>query len=312
MSESKTVNPDFYNWNHVLFVYCDGASFGGYRKDPVTFQGTPLYFRGLRNLLGIVNDLTTNYGFGYATDVFLTGNSAGALAVYLHADFFQTLLPSSVLRYKAMPISGFFLDHNTVEDKPVYPEQMQYVWQMHNVTGHTECTDSKESQERWQCIFAFENYPLVRVPLFVLNSAVDSWQTRCILTSEPIPGGHQNCSAVPGWQDCSQYLDTCAPQQISVYDDYHTTFLATLMESSGFTTKGNGAFISSCLTHGISSTAWEQLTIDGVLLRDAVWKWWIADGATAADHTHLPCTLATTEPYQCNPTCDDATPSALN
>ena len=29
-SDSK-VNPDFYNWNAVFFIYCDGASFAGSR-----------------------------------------------------------------------------------------------------------------------------------------------------------------------------------------------------------------------------------------------------------------------------------------
>ena len=29
LSDDPTVNPDFYNWNVVYFIYCDGASFAG-------------------------------------------------------------------------------------------------------------------------------------------------------------------------------------------------------------------------------------------------------------------------------------------
>ena len=30
-SDNETVNGDFYNWNVVYLMYCDGASFSGYR-----------------------------------------------------------------------------------------------------------------------------------------------------------------------------------------------------------------------------------------------------------------------------------------
>ena len=29
LSDNSTVNPDFYNWNIVYLMYCDGASFAG-------------------------------------------------------------------------------------------------------------------------------------------------------------------------------------------------------------------------------------------------------------------------------------------
>ena len=29
LSSNATVNPDFYNWNSVFFVYCDGGIFSG-------------------------------------------------------------------------------------------------------------------------------------------------------------------------------------------------------------------------------------------------------------------------------------------
>ena len=30
-SDNETVNGEFYNWNVVYLMYCDGASFSGYR-----------------------------------------------------------------------------------------------------------------------------------------------------------------------------------------------------------------------------------------------------------------------------------------
>lgn len=31
LESDAMVNPDFYNWNHVYFIYCDGGSFAGNR-----------------------------------------------------------------------------------------------------------------------------------------------------------------------------------------------------------------------------------------------------------------------------------------
>ena len=31
LSSDKSVNPDFYNWNAVFVIYCDGGSFAGDR-----------------------------------------------------------------------------------------------------------------------------------------------------------------------------------------------------------------------------------------------------------------------------------------
>lgn len=35
LSDSALSNPDFYNWNVAFINYCDGASFAGYRYDPL-------------------------------------------------------------------------------------------------------------------------------------------------------------------------------------------------------------------------------------------------------------------------------------
>ncbi|CAI5954397.1 unnamed protein product [Closterium sp. NIES-64] len=38
LSNNRTVNPDFYNWNAVYFIYCDGGSFSGHQDQPVRFN----------------------------------------------------------------------------------------------------------------------------------------------------------------------------------------------------------------------------------------------------------------------------------
>lgn len=52
-------------------------------------------------------DLLKTKGLAAATDVVLSGHSAGGLATYLHADYVRTLLPASVQNYRAVPDAGF-------------------------------------------------------------------------------------------------------------------------------------------------------------------------------------------------------------
>eukprot|EP00966_Prymnesium_polylepis_P063037 1463027-Prymnesium_polylepis.1 len=78
------INPDFCQFNRVYLKYCDGNSFSGNRADPVYVAGPtsgkspkPLYFRGRRILDAVLDTLAADYGLRTATDVLLTGCSAG-------------------------------------------------------------------------------------------------------------------------------------------------------------------------------------------------------------------------------------------
>jgi hypothetical protein len=51
MAADPKINPDFYSWNKIFMRYCDGASFGGGRADPIAVKkkdGSPgqLWMRG--------------------------------------------------------------------------------------------------------------------------------------------------------------------------------------------------------------------------------------------------------------------------
>lgn len=66
-----------------------------------------LYFRGKRILHAVLLDLLSGRGMAAATDVVLTGCSAGGLAVFLNADYVAEHLPTSA-RLVAVPDSGYF------------------------------------------------------------------------------------------------------------------------------------------------------------------------------------------------------------
>ena len=57
-------------------------------------------------------------------------------------------------------MSGFFLQHKTVEGLDVYPEQMKNVFEMSNATYgvNQACIASMNASEQWQCNFAQHAY----------------------------------------------------------------------------------------------------------------------------------------------------------
>jgi hypothetical protein len=115
MSQDCSLNPDFCTWNKLFMHYCDGASFGGGRTEPIaisTHAGAPaqMWMRGRNNFNAIISYFLTNSSLGMAkaTDVILSGGSAGGLAVFYNLDHLATLLPKTT-RLVGFPDAGFFI-----------------------------------------------------------------------------------------------------------------------------------------------------------------------------------------------------------
>jgi hypothetical protein len=161
MSESPATNPDFADYGMVYLNYCDGASFSG---DAVFVDGgMTLYSRGHAILNAILNDLlgvnATGDGralpaldassvapptglLANASDVVITGCSAGGLSTYLHADYvagvLRRALPSSLGRVVAMADAGFFINSPTMFGEPFQTTLYQNEVALHGVAQRPE------------------------------------------------------------------------------------------------------------------------------------------------------------------------------
>lgn len=315
-SDDCTRNPTFCNWNRVQLTYCDGNSFSGNRADPVVVRGEKIYFRGHQILEATLAELVSLYNMKAATHVLLSGCSAGGLSTYLHADFVGEsvhALAPGVVQYGAAPVSGFFLYHPTVENKQVYADQIKTIFTLSNATGglNARCVANSPPGLQWRCNFAQFSYASTQSRIFVLDSALDSWQTGCILTAEPVSDVHStangNCSAAPGWAACAQNTEHCDAQHINAMIAYEQYFVGTLQSTIKFQASGNGAFVYSCHTHCAAATDdFFTFKIGGVSMEQAVSAWWNGPvDAPAISNTHLPCIYhgGDTYPRRCNPTC---------
>eukprot|EP00747_Dinoflagellata_sp_TGD_P219245 gnl/TRDRNA2_/TRDRNA2_91395_c0_seq1.p1 gnl/TRDRNA2_/TRDRNA2_91395_c0~~gnl/TRDRNA2_/TRDRNA2_91395_c0_seq1.p1 ORF type:complete len:456 (+),score=34.85 gnl/TRDRNA2_/TRDRNA2_91395_c0_seq1:61-1428(+) len=321
MGDDCTKNPDFCNFNRVHMVYCDGNSFSGNRDEPVIVTGLdgkqkPLYFRGKRIIDATLQTLLT-LGLDRADNVLLTGCSAGGLATFLHTDYVHNWLISAkvtMTKFRSAPISGFFLLHDTVESKPVYPEEMKYIFQLANSSHglNEHCIAAQSDEEKWKCNFAEHSYTYIQAPIFPFNSALDSWQTGCIYTAEFVPGfPMQNvtsngiCSAAPGWKACATNPEKCDAAQMATMNRYLSDFQTVMRGKGTYRKHGNGAFVHSCHTHCEAlGDAWNTIAVNGVTIQQAFSKWWHSKPEPASSHTYASCLYHEDRwPHQCNPTC---------
>ena len=170
-------NPLTAGWAKVLLPYHDGQSFAGERVDPVmtTFNGAqvPLYFRGHRNFLAAMDWLMKNAGMAAAKEVALTGNSAGGLATYWHADELSALLPGA--RVWASPDSGYFYADDAAY--PAWRAELLALVAMANATGGLDasCVAAQRAAglSPAECAFPEVVTPYITTPLFVMNSRFD-------------------------------------------------------------------------------------------------------------------------------------------
>jgi hypothetical protein len=340
-------NPSFAHFNRVILWYCDGGSFTGDLTDPIVVNGSKVWFRGKRNLDAVLGYLREEHGFGAATDVLVSGGSAGGLSAYIHADHIRsTLLPpdaghgatqetpllspsaststsasatrptdtarnATTLKFRAAPVSGFFLNHRTMTGEAMHEADMRYVFTMMNSSGgvNRACAAAYSPVgEQWRCIFANESWSFSTTPTFPINSAIDAYQLSDILEfngSRYCAGLNVGVPVVPGPQ-----MSNCSTQELAVVRGYEHDFLHDIQSSSAFTRAGSGGFIESCVEHCLGMAAGWCAVSDpssGVTMQQAVSAWWSApDGDPAAAHWHLPCAIRSASPGQCNPSCSNS------
>lgn len=136
--------------------YCDGTGHQGYKKDPVVYQNTKLWFRGHNATMGQLNSIDEKFKlFSEATEIVVTGQSAGGLATFLWTNYITDKAPSEA-RIWSVPDSGIFLDSgNYLNKQHNYRTIIQNFMSISNevVDPPTkECVDANPNS-KWKCMF---------------------------------------------------------------------------------------------------------------------------------------------------------------
>lgn len=299
MDSDPSLNPTFASFHRVIFWYCDGASFSGDRTEPFHYKPTnqTLYFRGKRVLELLMETLVERHELASATDVLVSGGSAGGLSAFLHADRVHALLRANggaPTKFRAAPVSGFFLMHDAFDGRAVYPDNMKYAFNMQNASDgvHAVCVGALPASEAWRCIFANYSYAVTQTPMFPLQSMLDNWQMGNIWYGDTpcVKSSFHNCTAA----------------ELQDLNAFGAALMADLRRAPKFGRAGEGGFVESCLEHcgAQSASHFTNYAIDGTTLQQALSRWWAADAQPASKHWHLPCSLTDAAPHQCNPSCE--------
>lgn len=175
-SPDPSVNPDFYDWNLVWVVYCDGASFTGNRERPlISDSGETIYLRGKRVLNAIVNDLLYNRDFKLAKAIILTGSSAGSMTAMFQADFIASKFPKTI-PVRVLSDAGFFIDTAPIGGKNL-GSIFKRVYELQNSSAglNQDCVRDIGMEDGWECFLPAKTMKYVKTPTFILNSAYDIW-----------------------------------------------------------------------------------------------------------------------------------------
>ena len=229
-------NPTMHDWNHVHVNYVDGGSFSGNRSDPVLDPATnrTLYFRGKRILRAVLLDLLSSQGMDNATDIVLSGCSAGGLAVYLQADYVASFLPTAT-RLVAVPDSGYFFASGSFEG-----DMRNAATRFFDMDTNAACEQSRATKPG-DCAFAQFVTPYVKTPIFAVQSIFDGWQMDAI-ARPPDWGRVQNSSF--GEHCCRRDSKACLATVNRFGSELNSSLNSVLLSNPK-----NGGFIDSCNHH---------------------------------------------------------------
>ncbi|XP_068316907.1 pectin acetylesterase 12-like [Pyrus communis] len=262
LSNHSEENPEFFNWNRVELRYCDGASFSGDSEN----QAAKLKFKGQRIWLAAMDDLMSR-GMRNANHALLSGCSAGGLSSILHCDEFRGLFPTTT-KVKCLSDAGLFLDVVDISGERRMRDFYSGVVSLQGVQENLPrfCTSHLDPTS---CFFPKNLIVNITTPLFILNSAYDSWQINNSL-APPSADPHGE------WKSCRYNLASCSASQMQILQGFRNQMLNAVREFS--MRNQNGMFINSCLVHcQTEKSAWyanESPALGKKTIAEAVGDWY--------------------------------------
>jgi hypothetical protein len=265
LSPDATVNPLFHSFTRVYVPYCDGCSFTGERVAPLVEprSNQTVYFRGARILQRVLEELEFAFALRSATDLLVSGCSAGGLSTFLHSDRIAAFVPNA-RRVGALPDSGFFLNATDfARNQFAFGAQMQQAFDLHNSSAgtHQGCYLALRNAS---CLMAPYVLPYIKTPVFILNSFYDSWQMGNVVGLDS-----------PTFQQCASHGPSqCNATELQAANRFQTQLVAQVQAGAK---KVDGFALESCWTHCQmwSDYMWSNYRVAGQThpVRDAVEKW---------------------------------------
>lgn len=258
LSADGVENPVFSEWSVVYLPYCDGTSWTGNSS----VEG--LHFKGKAILASIIQELQSTTAIQKAEQVVISGGSAGASAVFYHADTLAQSLQLESGEVLALPDAGFFLDLRDKDGIDCWPSQMRSLFDVANGYDslHSGCL-ARYPHEKWRCMFPQYYADLMATRTLSIMSLYDSSELWCTLRLD--------CEANDGGQ-----YPQCSGKELKDFQALrgeHIRAWAPLVQK-----KGNGVWSPSCITHTMTwahwtDKSWEVPASSGNTMASVVTRW---------------------------------------
>jgi len=273
LSSDPVQNPHFYDANHVWMWYCSSDSHIGNRTAAESINGWN--FLGKNIIKALVNHLlyTQNPSMLSATEILLTGDSAGGVATFNNVDFIGQLIAPTLpkVHYRAFVDCGWFLDIPAFgNDQFSFQGVARDLFSNWNVMYDESCLENYGTGNEWKCFHAQYAWPFIETLTF--------WQE------------FQFDAANLGFDGVNPTFNSSMEQWSSAFQQDMLTY----------TQKVPYMFLPNCYKHEtIDGPMFSTVKIGNVSIGDAVWAWYSDPSATPAQsHTVDACL-----PINCNPTC---------
>ncbi|CAI7833042.1 unnamed protein product, partial [Closterium sp. NIES-53] len=171
LSSNEGTNPFFAGWHLAMPVYCDGGGYAGAAGRVAVGEGRFVYMDGSRIVSAIMDDLLAKRAIVRATEVLVSGTSAGGLAVMRLCDSLAALLPRASV--KCLLDGSFFPDAPDRTGRMHFQSLAQQVSALHQFSPRSRCDQVTPAPERWRCFFPQYALPLASSPFFIVNPAFD-------------------------------------------------------------------------------------------------------------------------------------------
>ena len=276
-------NPDFCKATAIHVKYCTSDSHRGTNDEP-SEESFGYYFDGHLNFQAIIEKLIAEKGIGNASNVMLTGGSAGAIGALFNVDWLANRLSNATV--KSVPLAGWYSPGALADDLPApyppsdYPnfaagdkgnpiydiiqagESPVDVWKVKDSLP-ADCLAAYDDEVGWWiCASAHFAYKYIKSSIFMVHTQYDKNQ---IFSGNQAPQSPVNETELDTVKRYVQFWGNTTREslQLVINDEYVTQKDHT-----------DGVFAASCITHG---TPW-KVEIDGQTYRELVHDWFFQNG----------------------------------
>lgn len=255
--------------------YCDGASWMGDHEEPFIYNNTQIWQRGFRNLQAMLYEMNVLNGFlDNATEVIITGTSAGGDATALHSGYIKSQLKQAGARLVAVPDAGWWWDAANVNGHHTFAEGFieAYGPQFWNASARAldrDCLAAYPPSQQYQCTMTDGAYATALAPgkvdgVFVMQSLYDSAQLgmEFVLGCDP-------------WTSCNA-------SQLQSMQDYRVVLQARVEAGQAVFGQRDGAFMTACYQHEETCRDFDwygiQIGPDSLTANQTFYNWYYKTG----------------------------------